>query len=150
LLAFLLLSITPAFAAEISRAEYVESVEPLCKKDVEDTAGIFKGVGAEIKEERLKKASHRFSRAAGIFRTRLRALQAVPQPTADEQRLGEWFDALRTEVKLLAEVGGSLRAEQKGRAEHLVKQLHQNANRANNLVLGFGFAYCTLDPGRFA
>lgn len=138
-----------ALAAEVTRAEYIETVEPVCKKAVEQNANIFRGVSTEIQQGKLKKASRRFTKAAAAFEPKLQILEETPQPDADEQRLGEWISALDYEVTLLKQVGSALRAEKKGRAEHLSKLLHKNANHANNLVLGFGFAYCTLDPGRF-
>lgn len=134
-----------ASASDLNRAEYVAAAEPICKRAVEANLGIFKGIRAA----NLKKAAKRFSRAAASFRKRLRELEAVPQPTADEPRLAKWLEALGVETELLADLGSSLKAEEKARAKHYAERLRQNANHANNLVLGFGFAYCTLDPGRF-
>jgi hypothetical protein len=134
-----------AFAAELDRAEYVAAAEPICKKAVKENLGIFR----DIKAAAPQKASKRIARAASGFHNRLLELEAVPQPTTDEPRLKKWLTALATETELLAALSRSLKAEKKAQAQRNAERLHKNANYANNLVLGFGFAYCTLDPGRF-
>jgi len=134
-----------ACASEVTRAEYVMTADPICKRAVQANLGLFRG----IKPARLKAIANRFLRAAKSFRKSVRELAAVPRPSADEPTLSRWLDALRTETDLLADLGSSLKAEEKARAQHYAKRLHKNANYADNLVLSFGFAYCTLDPGRF-
>jgi hypothetical protein len=132
-------------AGELDRAEYIAAAEPVCERAAKENIGLFRRIRAISPME----AGTRFVRAAARFRKRFRELEAVPQPTVDEARLTKWLAALNTETELLAALGSSLRADEKGRAQHYAESLRKNANYANNLVLGFGFAYCTLDPGRY-
>jgi hypothetical protein len=147
--AALLLSVPPALASEVTRSEYVASVEPACKAETEANLGIFKGVKQEIKAGELKGAAKRFSRAAKAFTKGLNEIEAVSRPSADENRIAKWIGFLRIEGRLLAKIGTSLKANKKHQVQGNVLLLYHNANLANNAVLGFGFNYCKLNPGRF-
>ncbi|MEZ5076441.1 MAG: hypothetical protein R2725_03250 [Solirubrobacterales bacterium] len=147
----LLAAVVPlAAAAEISTdEEYVERAEPICKRNVEANKRIFKGAKREVKKGELKKASRHFFRASRAFGRTIRQLAQVPQPPASAAKLGRWLTALRTEKTIIEKIGRALAKGQKHRAESLSLELRRNANRANNIVLGFGFDYCLVDSSRF-
>jgi hypothetical protein len=143
------LTALPAGAAEISRSEYVEKAEPICKTNVLANKRIFKGAKGEVKAGKLKQASTHFFRAATAFARTIGQLEAVPRPTADEARLTKWFGLLRDEKGIIEKVGRALASEEKHKAGSYSVDLNRNSNLANNTVLGFGFDYCRIDPARF-
>lgn len=149
LLAAILLAVPFAGAAELTRDEYKDQVEPICKKNVLANKRIFKGAKHEVKTGELKRASGHFFRAATAFGKTIGELAAVPQPTADEVKLGKWLDVLRDEKDIIKEIGQALAADKKRQAERLSVALNRNSNKANNLVLAFGFDYCRIDQSRF-
>jgi hypothetical protein len=148
-LAALLLSAPSVGAAEITRDEYRQLVEPICKRNVLANKRIFKGAKGEVKAGKLKLASKHFLRASTAFAGTIRELAAVSQPTADEARLGRWLDQLRTVKDIVRKIGKALAADQKRKAESFSVELDRNTRKANNTVLSFQFDYCRLDPSRF-
>ncbi len=138
-----------AFAAEVSRDEYKEAAEPICKSNVQANERILAGVRKEVKQGKLKPAAAKFTKAAAGQAKALRALEALPRPTADEARLAEWFKYLGIEAELFATAGKKLKAGDKSGAEKAFTKLTQNANKANNPVLPFGFRYCRIEPQQF-
>lgn len=138
-----------AMAAEITRTEYKEQVEPICKANTEANEKILSGVRAEVKEGKLKLAATKFQKAATALKKTHRELAAVPQPTADEAKLSKWLGYVKIEAELFQRAGNALREGNKNRAESYVVKLTHNATLANNTVLSFGFRYCKLQPSKF-
>lgn len=149
LFAAILFAVPFAGAAELERTEYKEMVEPICKQNVLANKQIFKGAKGEVKAGKLKLASRHFFRAATAFGKTITELAAVPQPTADEVRLGKWLDVLREVKGVIKKIGQALAAEKRNKAESYSVDLNRLLNKANNSVLPFGFNYCRLDPSRF-
>jgi hypothetical protein len=139
-----------AQAAELTRSEYSARVEPICKVNVEANKKIFKGAKEEVKSGELKKGSTHFFRAATALDKTIKQLEAVPQPSADEAKLGKWLGYLGTESELFTRIGKALAAGQKTQAQNLSVRLNRNSNLANSSVLAFGFNYCRIDPTRFS
>src|SRR5690242_14470811 len=98
-----------ASGAEVTRAEYVEQSEPICKANTIANRNILKGVRQDVREGKLKIAGGKFSRAAKALDQTIQRLEKVPQPSADESRLARWFTHLNGETKLLERVAGRLR-----------------------------------------
>ena len=53
-----------AFAAEVSRDEYEEAAEPICKTSAKANERILSGVRKEVQQGKLKPAATKFSRAS--------------------------------------------------------------------------------------
>ncbi len=138
-----------ATAAEIERHEYTTLAEPICKTNVLANKRIFKGAKGKVKAGKLKAASTHFFRAATAFEKTIDQLEKVPQPIADEARLAKWFGLLRDEEALIEKIGRALASEDRHKAGSYSVDLNRNSSMANNTVLGFGFDYCRIDPGRF-
>jgi hypothetical protein len=138
-----------AFAAEVSRDEYKDAAEPICKTNTQANQRILAGVRAEVKQGKLKPAAAKFAKASAAQAKALRSLEALPRPAADEARLTKWFSYLKIEAELFATAGRKLAAGDKPGAEHTVTKLTLNANKANNEVLPFGFRYCRLETSKF-
>jgi hypothetical protein len=139
----------PAFAAETTRDEYVEAVEPICKTNTEANEKILKGVRTKVKDGELDAAAKQF-RAAGraLKRTRAQLLQ-VPKPAADATRLTRWLDKVKIEVELFEAIARKLSKGEATAAQKLVVRLINNAKQANNLVLDYEFRYCRFKPSKF-
>jgi hypothetical protein len=149
LIGLALIVVATAFAAEVSRDEYKAAAEPICKNNVKANERILAGVRNEVKTGKLKTAGVKFGQASVGQTQALRELEALPQPSADEARLGKWFSYLKIEAELFATAGKKLKAGDKPGAEHITTKLTQNANKANLQVLPFGFRYCRLEPSKF-
>lgn len=139
-----------AFAAEVSRDEYKEAAEPICKTSAKANERILAGVRKEVKQGKLKTAAAKFAKASKEQSRTLGQLQALPQPSADEARLGKWLGYLKIEAELFEQAGRKLKAGDKPGAEHVFAKLTPNANKANNQVLPFEFRYCRLEPQKFS
>jgi hypothetical protein len=148
-LALLAALITPALAAEVTRAAYKEAVEPICKVNTQANERILAGVRREVRAGETRSAASRFSRAARALKSTIVELKAVPRPAVDVSRLTRWLGKVSTEAALFEAVATKLRAGQDGQAEKIVVKLTNNANQANNLVIPFEFDYCRLEPARF-
>ncbi len=148
-LAVALLVVPLAFAAETTREAYTEAVEPICKANTKANERILKGVRGKVKAGQLDAAAAQFSKAASALRKTIVQLKAVPQPTADEAKLGKWLKYVEEEATLFQKTAKKLKADDKVGAQRMVIQLTRNANQANNQVLGFEFTYCRFEPSKF-
>lgn len=139
-----------AFAAEISREEYKEAAEPICKASAKSNEQILAGVRTEVKKGQLKTAAAKFAKASREQAQTLKELEAVQRPSADEARLTKWFSYLKIEAELFATAGRKLKAGDKAGAQHVFTKLSLNINKANNQVLPFGFTYCRLNAAKLS
>jgi hypothetical protein len=137
-----------AFAAEVSREEYKEAAEPICKSSAKANEQILAGVRTEVRKGQLKTAAAKFSKASREQAQALRELEALPRPSADEARIAKWFSYLKIEAELFATAGKKLKAGDKAGAQHVFTKLSLNINKANNQVLPFGFNYCRLNAAK--
>jgi hypothetical protein len=147
--ALLLLLASLAFAAGVGPTEYRTAAEPICQSSAQANERILANVRKEVKQGKLMLAAAKFAKASKIQTRALGELEALPQPVADEARLGRWLSYLKTEAELFAGAGKKLDAGQKGAAEHITTRLAQVANEANVQVLPFEFHYCRQEPSRF-
>jgi hypothetical protein len=143
-----LLLAASAFAAEVSRDEYKEAAEPICKSSVKANETILSKVKSEVKAGKLKPAAAAFAKASKEQAQVLKELEALPRPTADEARLAEWFKYLKIEAELFSAAGKKLKAGDKNGATTVFKKLTNNVNKANLQVLPFSFRYCRLDASK--
>jgi hypothetical protein len=150
LLAFTALAAPLAQAEEITRESYKEAVEPICKVNTQANERLLKGVRKLVKQGKLKAAATRFFRASTALNKTVKELRAVPQPPADEAKLGKWLKTIGVEVTLFRKVGKKLKAGDKNGALAMQIRLEHNANVANNQVLGFEFHYCRFDTSKFS
>jgi hypothetical protein len=63
--ALALVLVSAAIAAEVSRDEYKDGVEPICKTNTQANERIFAGVKAEVRQGKLKKPAASFTKASG-------------------------------------------------------------------------------------
>lgn len=139
----------PALGAEITRDEYVEAVEPICKTDTEANKRVLTGVRAKVKAGKLDAASKQFAAAARALKRARTQIAAVDKPPADAAGLTKWLGYVKTEVGLFEAVSRKLAKGEATAAQKMVVRLVRNANRANDQVLLFEFNYCRLQPAKF-
>lgn len=149
-LAALVVGAGTALAAEgPTRQEYVSQLEEVCKPDAEATQRAMKGARSDIQAERFGVAAGKFAKATQIFGSTVSKIAPVPRPSADKERLGKWFGDLRTQESYLAQITSQLRAGHGIKAQRLIARFIHSGNLANNVVLAFGFNYCSFKFSRY-
>ena len=139
-----------AGAAEApTRDEYVTRLETACKPDAEATQRAMKGARSDIGAERLAVAAGKFAKATSIFGSTVREISAAPRPPADAAKLSKWFGYLKNQESYLKQITAQLRADHAIKAQRLTARFIHNGNLANNVVLAFGFDYCSFRFSRF-
>lgn len=150
LVAALLLGAADALGAEgPTRDEYVNQLEGVCKPDAEATRRAMKGARSDIKAERLGVAARKFAKATHIFDSTVKKIAPVPRPSADKERLTRWFKDLKRQRSYLAQITRKLRADRAIKAQRLIARFIHSGNLANNVVLAFGFNYCSFKFSRY-
>lgn len=142
-------AVSLAAAAEVDRATYKAQVEPICKTNSQANERILKTVRRDVKAGKLKKAARSFAQAGAALKQTYTQLKAVPQPSADEAKLGKWLGYVKVEYELFLKVSKKLKAGNKHAAQSLVNKLTSNANLANATVLAFEFHYCRFEPSKY-
>lgn len=132
-----------------TEAEYVETVEPICKSNSEANSKILKGVKEQVKHDELVPAGARFVRASSALGKTVTQIANVPQPTVWKTKLTKWIGYLQQEKTYLQQIGQALKAKDKYHAQKLAVQLNRNNNRANSTVIGIPFHECRIESSRF-
>lgn len=138
-----------AVAVAMDRDGYKAAVEPICKSNRKASDRILKPVKKLVKKEKLKQASRAFAKAAKALQKAQKKLAAVEQPPADSARLTKWLKEIKGEVSLMRRISKKFKQGQKSKATSLAVTLQNNARRANNNVVVFGFNYCKIDPSKY-
>lgn len=148
-LAALLVAAPLAFAEELTREQYVERLEPICKRNTDANTRILKGVKQQVQKGKLVPAGKRFIRASRALGGSVAQMAKVPRPAADAARLGKWFGYLKREQAFLLKIGKALKGGKRGLAQSLAVKLNENNDRANDTVILFGFKQCRIESSRF-
>lgn len=149
-LAVSLLAAATAPAAEApTREAYVEDLEKICKPDAEATQRAMKGARADIRAERFDVAAKKFAKATAIFGADVKEISAEPRPSADAERLSRWFTYLKRQESYLGEITAQLRQDHPTKALRLIQRFIHSGNQANNVVLAFGFHWCSFEFSRY-
>jgi hypothetical protein len=149
LLATALLAASASAAEAPTRDEYVARLEAICKPDAIATERTMKGTKADIRAERLAVAAKKFAKGTAIYSGTIKSIAAVPRPEADVARLKKWFTYLDRQVDYLRQITAKLRQGQLTKASRLLARFIHSGNLANNVVLAFGFDYCSFKFGRY-
>ncbi len=136
-------------AEEPTRGEYVDRLERICKPDAEATQRAMKGARSDIKAERLSVAARKFAKATRIFGSTVKKIAPVPRPAADKERLARWFTDLRRQGSYLGQITAQLRSDHAIKAQRLIARFIHSGNLANDVVLAFGFSYCSFKFSRY-
>jgi hypothetical protein len=131
------------------RAEYVVKLEGICKPGAGATERAMRGARADLSSERLAVAARKFGRAKRIFGSTVKRIAAVPRPPADAAQLRRWFAYLKRQQAYLTRIVADLHAGRAVPAQRLTARFIHNGNLANNVVLSFGFEYCSFKFSRY-
>jgi hypothetical protein len=138
-----------AAAQAPTRSEYVPRLEAICKPDAEATQLAMKGARTDIQREQFAPAATKFAMAEEIFGQTIKQIAAVPRPSADTARLGQWFVYLKRQESYLGQITTNLRAGRGIAAQRLISRFIHNGNLSNHTVLAFGFNYCSFKFSRY-
>jgi hypothetical protein len=145
----LLVWVAAAAAEEPSRTEYVQTLEAICKPDAEATQKAMAGARSDLQHERTKVAAAKFTKATSIFGGTVKKIAAVPRPPADATKLGTWFTYLNRQEDYLKQITADLRSGKAIQAQRLTARFIHSGNLANNVVIAFGFNYCSFKFSRY-
>jgi hypothetical protein len=127
---------------ELSRADYVERAESICKSMTAITIPMVKRAEREFKKNEIGIAGRRFIRAARIYDSSRARIQKIPKPPTDAAELTRWLELLKTQTAFLRKTGQALKQGQRAKAQGFQARFVHNGNLANDTVLGFGFDHC--------
>jgi hypothetical protein len=147
--ALLALIVAAVARADTTRPDYIAAAEPICKANTDANRHILRGARAKAKSGKLGAAGRQFSRAARAFSATVDQIAAIPQPSADTNVLSQWIGYLRLESSYLTRVAAALKHGQANKAQGFAVRLNRNANFANQVVTGFGFSSCLINPSQF-
>jgi hypothetical protein len=134
----------------LTRDEYVDRLEPMCKPRAEATRRAMKGVRTDVRyPKRLPVAADKFGKGAEIFGGTIEKIGRVPRPAADAAKLKEWFVYLNRQEDYLLEITEQLRQGHTIKAQRLTSRFIHNGNLANNVTLAFGFDWCSFKFSRY-
>jgi hypothetical protein len=149
-LSAVLLGSAMAAAAETpTREEYVARLEGICKPDALATQKAMKGARSDISADHITVATGKFAKATAIFGSTVTKIAVVPRPIADAAKLSKWFGYLKNQESYLERITAQLRANHPIKAQRLTARFIHNGNLANNVVLAFGFDYCSFKFSRY-
>lgn len=148
-LTFSVPSVAVSASAELTRPEYVSQLEETCQPGSEATQVAVRGVRADVRSERLRQAAAKFAKAKQIFTHTVGAISTIPRPAPDQATLARWFAALGRETVYLGRTVTALRTEDVARFQRVSADFIHEGNKANNVVVSFGFNYCSFKPSRF-
>lgn len=109
----------------------------------------MKGARSDVREERLAVAAGKFAKATRIFGSTVKTISAVPRPPADVTKLEKWFGYLKKQESYLGQITAQLRADHAIKAQRLIARFIHSGNLANNVVLAFGFDFCSFKFSRY-
>lgn len=132
-----------------TRREYVQELEAICKPDALATQRAMKGARGDVQAERFHVAATKFAKATSIFGGTVKKIAKVSRPPADRRRLKKWFVYLNQQESYLVKITAKLQAEKAIQAQRLTARFIHTGNLANNVVLAFGFEYCSFKFSRY-
>jgi len=140
-----LVSAAPALGAELTKSEYVDRAEEICKAGTTKATPMLSDGLAEFKKNKVTLAGPKFVRGAGFYDTARARLLTIPKPQADADVLTAWLARLKIQNFFLRKTGKALSEAHRVKAQGLLSRFVHSGNRANDLVLGFGFKYCLFN-----
>jgi hypothetical protein len=151
------MALLPAVAAAsaeepLTRAQYVERVDPICQANTEANQRILKNVKTKARSKSpktVKEAGAQFIHASSAFGAAETKIAAVPRPPADDARLLKWFKYLSIVKTDLRKLGVALKEGKKILAAHEQIRVERASNAANNVSFTFEFRYCHLSKSTF-
>ena len=132
-----------------TRSEYVARLEGICKPRALATKRAVQGMRADLRAERLAIAASKFSQASRLFAATVHEISPQPRPPADRPTLARWFQYLHQEESNLRRIVAVLRADHPVAFQHASARFVRSGERADDVVLAFGFDFCYFKLSRF-
>lgn len=136
---------SPAFAAELTRTEYVDRAETICKFGADRAKPLLAKGFKEFKDNEVVSAGPKFVKAAKYYASARTRLLGIPIPQEDSEDLVAWLKQLKIQNFFLDRTGQALTEAHRVQAQGFLSRFIHNGNVANDLVLGFGFKFCLFD-----
>ena len=124
-------------------------LEGICKPRALATKRAVQGMRADLRAERLAIAAAKFSRASRLFAATVREISPLPRPWPIAPRSPAGFSYLAQEESNLRRIVAVLRADQPVAFQHASARFVKSGERADDVVLAFGFDYCYFKLSRF-
>lgn len=138
-----------AAAGTVTREQYVERAEAICKERSLANRGVLDGVEDMVQAGQLKPAGAKVLRASSALSAAIAQLAAVPRPPAAAGQLAGWLGHARDGERLLERIGNRLSGGSRRQVESMAKELLRESKQANAAAIGFGFKYCRLSAARY-
>jgi hypothetical protein len=138
-----------AIANPPTEAEYVETVEPICKTNADANSRILTGVKQQVQKGQLGPAGKRFIRASSALGKAVTQIAQVPKPPEDAAKLTKWIGLLKQQKTGLLKVGQNLKSEDRRGAQKAANELKRANNQANATVISIPFHECRIEASRF-
>jgi hypothetical protein len=138
-----------AHGSDDTRSGFVKQAEPICKGTTVANRTILRGIRSDIRKGRLKRAGRKFQRAERELESTIDDLELLERPEEDDSTLVRWFRQLNAEANVLGRIAGRLKADDTTHLRRYILELLRTANKANNIVLTFGFDHCLLRPAQY-
>ena len=137
-------------APDPSRSEYVARLEGICKPRALATKRAVRGMRADLRAERLAVAASKFSQGLSPFRGhRARDLAATPSPGRSRDARGNGSNTCTRRNRTCAGSSPCLRADRPVAFQHASARFVKSGERADDVVLAFGFDFCYFKLSRF-
>lgn len=146
--AVVVVSVPAAMAEEISREQYVERAEGLCKSALDAATPKLKLAKRNLQKNKVKISGRMYIKAAKVIRKSGLRIEKIPKPADDAPVLEDWLKKFKNEVLLLRKVGQELVGGRRVRAQGYLARFVNAGNQANKAVFGFGFNHCLFKIAR--
>jgi len=139
----LIVPLVQAEEVEVSREEYVQRVDAICRKQKTSNERLQREAEKLIRHGDAQAASKPTLRLARSFARAVAQIVKVPRPAADQARLKKWLGYQKVERSLLFQIGRALKKGQTRLVSRLQTRAAHVERLANRLVFSFEFKYCT-------
>ena len=132
-----------------SRAEYVAKLEGICKPGLLPPSARCRGCAPTCAPNAWPSPPPSSPRPLAFSRPRCAKSHRCRVLLADRATLARWFGYLAQEESNLHRIVAVLRADRPVAFQHASARFVTSGERADNVVLAFGFNYCYFKLSRF-
>lgn len=132
-----------------SREEYVVALDKICKRDQPRSEGMVRKANRLFDKRKYAQSARTLTRAGKIMDRTLKRMKAVEPPAQDRRTVTRWLNQLTTQSKLLKQIAGALRRQNRSQVLKLQTRVMHSSNAANNTVFLFEFKHCLIVPGAY-
>ena len=127
---------TAAFGAD-SKKDFIQKVDPVCKRAQKQATGILNHAGDSSKA--MGKA---WARVARKGRAAIADIYRIGPPPSNLVLFDRWIQKMQMENALVVRMGRALKASREKKAEIFEQKATNADKRADKVVRSIGFKYC--------